>query len=98
MYKLVTSTWFLRMSNHMSHHTLQLKIVDIIYDCLQNWSNTKFDITIEAEKRPHDSLIFIKLRHAREKWNFFKSGMKINPSSFEDLEILESFLNFLNSL
>ena len=87
-----------RMSYHMPHHTLQLKIIDIVYDCLQNWSNTKFNITIEAEKHPHDSLIFIKLWHVGETQNFFKAGMKINPSSFEDLDVLESFLNFLNCL
>ena len=86
------------MSHHMSHHSLQLRIVDLIYDCLQNWNNSKFDITIEAEKRVHDSLNFIKLRHVGKNKNFFKTRLKISPASFEDLNVLESFLNFLNSL
>ena len=82
----------------MSHHTLQLKIVDIIYDCLQNWTNYMYDITVEAQKLTSYSLVFIKLRHKGEQHNFFKSGIKIHPNNFEDASILEEFLSFLNML
>ena len=82
----------------MSHHTLQLKIVDIIYDCLQNWTNQKYDITVEGHKLTSYSLVFIKLRHKGQQRNFFKSGIKIHPNNSQDAIVLEEFLSFLNHL
>ena len=79
-------------------HKLQWAIVDIINDRLENWSNPKYNITLEATKHSTYSIIIIRLRHKNNVHNFFKSGLKITVERSEDLNIFKSFLDFLEQL
>ena len=77
------------MKMDQQHHTLQLRILDLIYDILQNWNNEKYDIDKEAEKGRTSTLILIHLKQKESLHIFFKSGIIISrtrPEDFQDLE------------
>ena len=77
------------MKMDQQHHTLQFRILDLIYDILQNWNNEKCDIDIEAEEGRTSTLILICLKHKGSVHSFFKSGIRISrtrPEDFQDLE------------
>ena len=77
---------------------LQWSIVDIINECLENWSNPNYNITLEATKHSTYSIVIIRLRHKDSEHNFFKSGIKITAERSEDVHILKSYLDFLEEL
>ena len=86
------------MKMDQQHHTLQLRILDLIYDILQNWNNEKYDIDIEAQKGRTSTLILIHLKHKENVHSFFKSGKRISRTRSEDFQDLEQFLLFMTSL
>ena len=63
---------------HISIHTLHLKVLDIIIDCLSNWSNPKLNITIELQETEHASMVFIHVKHKSSSTCFFKSAIRIS--------------------
>ena len=82
---------------HISIHTLQLKVLDIITDCLSNGSNPKLNITIELQKTEHASMVFIHVKHKSSSTCFFKSAIRISTHRPQDLLKLEQFLNFIEN-
>ena len=82
----------------ISIHHLQLNIIDIINECLENWNNQKYNITLEATKHSTYSIVVIRLRHKDTSHNFFKSGLKITTKRSEDVQSLQAFLKFLEEL
>ena len=75
---------------HISIHTLQLKVLDIITDCLSNRSNPKLNITIESQKREHSSIVFIHVKH-KSSSTCFKLAIRISTYRPQDLLKLEQF-------
>ena len=82
---------------HISIHTLQLKVLDIIRNSLSNWNNPKLKITIESQKREHASMVFIHVKHKSSSTCFYKSAVKILTHRPQDLVKLEQFLNFIEN-
>ena len=77
---------------HISIHTLQLSVLDIVTNCLSNWNNPKLNLTIE-----HSSVVFINVKHKSSSTNFFKSAIRISTHKLQDLLKLEKFLNFIEN-
>ena len=68
---------------HISIHTLQLKVLDIIMNCLSNWSNPKLNITIESQKTEHASMVFIHMKHKSSSTCFFLN----QPLEFQHIDL-----------
>ena len=82
---------------HISIHTLQLRVFDIVTSCLSNGSNPKLDLTIESYKAEHSSMVFIIVKQKSSSTSFFKLAMRISTHRPQDLLKLEQFLNFIES-
>ena len=82
---------------HISIHTLLLHILDIVTNCLSDWSNPKLDLTIESYKTEHSSMVFINVKHKSSSTSFFKSAIRISTHKLQDLLKLEKFFNFLEN-
>ena len=82
---------------HISIHTLQLKVLDIITNCLSSWSNPKLNITIESQKIEHASMVFIHLKHKSSSTCFLKSAIRISTHRPQDLLKLKQFLRFIEN-
>ena len=83
---------------HISIHTLQLHALDIVTNCLSNWSNPKLDLTIESYKTEHSSMVSINVKHKYSSTRFFKSAIRISTYKLQDLLKLEKFLNFIENV
>ena len=82
---------------HISIHTLQHRVLDIVTSCLSNWSNPKLDLTIELYETGHSSMVFINVKHKSSSTSFFKLAMRISIHRPQDLMKLEQFLNFIEN-
>ena len=82
---------------HISIHTLQLSVLDIVTNCLSNWSNPKLDLTIKLYKTVHSSMVFIHVKHKSSSTSFFKSAIRISTYRPQDLLKLEEYLNFIEN-
>ena len=83
---------------HISIRTLQLKVLDIITNCLSNWSNPELNITIELQKTGHASMVFIHMKHKSSSTCFFKSAIRISTHRLQNLLKLKQFLNFIEKV
>ena len=82
---------------HISIHTLQLSVLNIVTNCLSNWNNPKLDLTIESYETEHSSMVFINVKHKSSSTSFFKSAIRISTHKLQDLLKLEKFLNFIEN-
>ena len=82
---------------HISIHTLQLSVLDIVTSCLSNWNNPILDLTIESYKTEHSSMVFINVKHKSNSTSFFELAMRISTQRPQDLLKLEQFLNFIEN-
>ena len=82
---------------NISIHTLQLRVLDIVMNCLCNWSNPKLNITIQSQKMEHASMVFIHVKHKSSSTSFLKSAIRISTHRSQDLLKLEQFLIFIEN-
>ena len=80
---------------HISIHTLQLSVLDIVTNCLSNWNNPKLNLTIEWYKTEHSSMVFINVKHKSSSTSFFKSAIRISTHKPQGLLKLEKIFNFI---
>ena len=79
------------------NHTLQLKVLDIVTNCLSNWNNPLLDVTTEAQKSAHSSMVFIHVKYKSSFSSFFKSAIRISTHRPQYFLKLEEFLKFIKN-